>query len=1142
MRVIRGLGVVLAIVLLLAGVAVASLYTAFGRQIVRDEMSSWLTTRLARPVRIEGEVTLLLGRSLQISASDVHIANVAWGSRTDMLEASRVMVDVDAPSLLKRSPTLIVNEMRVDGLDLLLERNADGDDNWRFDTRPSQSESSWMAALPFVVERVALPGAHVVFIGPRLDRPLDLWFADINQQRRSDDMLDISANGSANGTNLSVTGQIGPFANLIAAKAFSTSIDARVGQITLAINARIDDLSRPVESQVDAEVNGPDAAYVASTLGVRDLGDGPFKLTLAVSPSADGQGVRGSIVGRIGEFDISGDGELVDPMNMGKLTLRTEISGPDVSLLAGLIGFDLLPPERFRLAATIHRTVALLQIDQVDLELPDSALSVRGSIANIDRVEGLDLTVHIKGASIEKFRELLHVPGIATGPFDIAAIMRPNGSGADILQLDATTLLAKVSASGPLGAYPGYVGTRLNFSVSGANFAPFGRQFGLMAPPRSAYSAHGQFEWTPMGAVLHAASLKIGGDQLTLDGTIGKAPAFDGAVRFALQGKSLASVADFYGWKGLPSQAYKATGQIQRQSGRIRLSGVDVAAAGAHLQLGGTLAGSPKQPTTLRFTFDGNDLRPFQGMADVTLPAGTFRIQGAINYGAGRAQLQDVAFAAAGSKGVVSTDIGLPLGASVSSQPNLFDVSASGPNLRLLVPDAPESAVVNQQFALRAKGSWSRDGWSFETLRFDAPGGFINVQGMLDRAPDYSATEMSVQGRTADLGATGRMFGVSLPKQPLDFTATISGTPDTFRMQQLTGHFGESDFAGSVALDLKAKPDLNIRLRSNFLDLTPLSDTVVNGTTPPTPYPVDSRAIPNIALPANLLDEVDAQVAVQSAKTRFLGEIYDGMQLRGTLLQGKLTLDPLAFGSANGNLKIQLAIGPDLSTPNVRLVVTGDHVRLGIIPGINRTAAASLYKVQINVGATGLNLRDLAATLNGKIRFVGKGGRVPNSRISTALSSDFLSELMRTLNPLSKRQPYTEVECQAYLFDATNGILRTDPAIVVRTAGVDIISNGQANLRDETIDFNFKTAARGGLGISAGELLNNYVKVTGTFSKPHLTVDATGTLVNGGAAFATGGLSILATTLWDRVSRQKDPCASAEAEADRRSATQQSWW
>jgi len=105
-----------------------------------------------------------------------------------------------------------------------------------------------------------------------------------------------------------------------------------------------------------------------------------------------------------------------------------------------------------------------------------------------------------------------------------------------------------------------------------------------------------------------------------------------------------------------------------------------------------------------------------------------------------------------------------------------------------------------------------------------------------------------------------------------------------------------------------------------------------------------------------------------------------------------------------------------------------------------------------------------------------------------------------------------------------------------------VISNGSVNLVSEAIDFNFKTAARGGLGFSAGELLNAYVEVSGTLSKPRLTVDAKGTLVNGGAAFATGGLSILATTLWDRISRQKDPCAAAVADAGRRATVRKSWW
>ncbi len=96
-------------------------------------------------------------------------------------------------SLLSRSPTLIVDEVDIDGLDLLLERNDDGANNWEFPRPTATSDTPWMSVLPIVVDRVSLPGAHVQFIGPRLDRPLILNFEQITQQRGAGDMLDFAA-------------------------------------------------------------------------------------------------------------------------------------------------------------------------------------------------------------------------------------------------------------------------------------------------------------------------------------------------------------------------------------------------------------------------------------------------------------------------------------------------------------------------------------------------------------------------------------------------------------------------------------------------------------------------------------------------------------------------------------------------------------------------------------------------------------------------------------------------------------------------------------------------------------------------------------------------------------------------------------
>ncbi len=1141
MRVIRVALAALALLLLLAVVAVLALVSAPGQRAVQNAFNSWATERLGRTASVDGVLTLQLGREIVIDATKVHVANVEWGSRADMLVADRVSFRIDSMSLLSRSPAVIVDEVDIDGLDLLLERNDDGVNNWSFSRPAATSATPWLPALPVFVDRVSLPGARVRFVGPRLDRPLDVNFEQITQQRGAGDMLEFAASGRANDADLSIKGQIGPFANLVAGKAISASIDGHLGQLNLALRARIDDLEHPVDSEADLEVTGPDAAYIATTFGVRNLGDGPFNFTLSVSPAPDGQGVRGSVVGRIGQFDISGDGDLSEPTDVGKLTLRTQISGPDVSLLAGMVGFEL-PPEQFRLAATIRRTGTLLEIDQANLDLPDSAFSVQGSVKRIDNLSGNDLTVHLVGAKVEKFRKLLHIPGLATGPFDVNIRLHTSDTGQDLLDLTSKTAILDLTASGPLGDYPGYYGTRVRFTARGADIRPWAQTLGVTAP-RAAFSTQGQAEWSHAGVELRAATLTTGDDTLNLDGVIGTSKGSSSDLRFGLQGKRLSDVAAYVGWADFPAQPYKAAGHLVVQNGRTRLDGVDVNAAGARLQVGGAIGSPPGwRGTSLNFTFSGTSLSPFRALGrGYALPVGPFRARGIIQYGDGRVRLQNVGVTAAGSEAQITADFALPLGATVGNQPNRFDVRANGPDLRLLVPDIPDSNIIRQKFDLKIDGSWLFDKWTFDTLHFESPGGFLSLQGRLDRAPDFSATALTVKGRTADLETTGRLFGLSLPAQPLDVTAVITGTPTAFRMDGLSGHFGKTDFAGSVGLDLTSKPDLDIRLTSNFLDLTPLTD-VVGNQMPTTAVPLDSKSIPDIELPLDLLNRVNAVASIQSTTTSFFGQIYDRLHLNGTLKDGQLAVDPLAFGSANGNLNARIAIGTNLSTPNVRLFANGDQIRLAVVPGMNTTAAASLYKVQIDVAATGRNLRGLAATLDGRIRLEGTGGRVPNSRMNQALTSDFLGELARTLNPLSKRQEYTDVVCQAYLFEVERGALRTDPAIVIRTKELDIVSTGSVDLSNEKIDFNFKTAARGGLGFSAGELFNSYVKVSGTLSKPYLTVDPKGTLVNGGAAFATGGLSILATTLWDRVTRQKDPCVAAVAEADRKAETKKRWW
>jgi hypothetical protein len=87
------------------------------------------------------------------------------------------------------------------------------------------------------------------------------------------------------------------------------------------------------------------------------------------------------------------------------------------------------------------------------------------------------------------------------------------------------------------------------------------------------------------------------------------------------------------------------------------------------------------------------------------------------------------------------------------------------------------------------------------------------------------------------------------------------------------------------------------------------------------------------------------------------------------------------------------------------------------------------------------------------------------------------------------------------------------------------------DLKSEKLQVNVRTTPERALSVSAGELVNPYVRVVGTLAAPRLAVDETGLLITGGAAVATGGLSILARGIWDRLSRAREPCGAASANA-----------
>ena len=117
-----------------------------------------------------------------------------------------------------------------------------------------------------------------------------------------------------------------------------------------------------------------------------------------------------------------------------------------------------------------------------------------------------------------------------------------------------------------------------------------------------------------------------------------------------------------------------------------------------------------------------------------------------------------------------------------------------------------------------------------------------------------------------------------------------------------------------------------------------------------------------------------------------------------------------------------------------------------------------------------------------------------------------------------------DLTCAAAILKITDGLVKTDPALAFTTSRITLVSKGTLDLKTEKINFNFNATPNKALKISANELFNPYILVSGTLSKPIVGLDPAKVLLHGGAAIGTAGISILAKGLLDRVGTTTPLC------------------
>ena len=150
-------------------------------------------------------------------------------------------------------------------------------------------------------------------------------------------------------------------------------------------------------------------------------------------------------------------------------------------------------------------------------------------------------------------------------------------------------------------------------------------------------------------------------------------------------------------------------------------------------------------------------------------------------------------------------------------------------------------------------------------------------------------------------------------------------------------------------------------------------------------------------------------------------------------------------------------------------------------------------------------------------------GIVPNLQEIT-LSVGIVLNLPSREISCSETEEYANLECSIIEVRIEDGIATVEE-MAAQLDKLKIIGRGEIDLDTEQLDMTMRTKTREGFGVSIGGVVNSFLAIGGTLSEPALNVDPAGSVTTAGAAVATGGMSVLAKSLWDRLSAEVDICS-----------------
>jgi hypothetical protein len=1077
-----------------------------------------------RDFAIDGGLSIDLAEQTVIVADDVRLGDADWSERDSMLEVGHVELRFDLWSLFRNRIEISFVDIR-DARAHLVRRD-NGDANWELATRgasPAADEDAGDGGMQMKVDLINIEDFAITLDSPERPEPLEMQIDMLRKSNRDDDFVAAKLAGTIGDRAVTFDGSAGPRVALRAGKDVEFDIEGRLDTLTLSASGKLDDIVSPVRPSFEFAVVGPDIDDLGRVFQIGDLGEGGIDLRGTLRPEADGP-LSLDVEGNFGQLDVEARGAFSDLANLRRAELRLLASGPNLSRILRLAGVHDIADSPFMLSLDAERDGDRLTIREADLAFGNARFNATAEFPRFPALDDGQLSLDIEGPDIAYFRSVVGLPGVATGAFGLNLDYTGIPDGDDGISLAVHTALGRLEANGTVDPGPGYVGSRVDVRFAGDDLGTVGSLAGLDGLPSVPLLVEGRLELED-GAVRLLGPVTAKADDITatVNGRLLVPDPAGSRMTVAIEGPDIAETIAMFADAGpIPALTYALDGDIEFASSSLRLHGLKGTVGSSAVAVDGRV--------NLRLGIVGSRLTlkaAGPAMEEITasfpgigIAPGGYDLSGTIALGENELELADVELSRENGDLRLDMKLGLP----PAERRAVFDVSARGRNIRSLVSGIGQFEIAELPFEVDAEGRLDSGRLSIEQLSGKLGELRAQARGSVLLGGSSGEAEFRVRGEAPDIAMLGTLGGVRFNPQRVSWQMDLKSGAGVVETEKIELVIGDSDIRGRIRYEAGPVPSLQIDLESDSLIVLPLLEKQEREYEAEPEFD-DGRLIPDIVVPFDTLARVDAALDLDIGFFRRDAIELRDLNVRTSLRDGVLTILHAGARGPTGRFDIRGSIDPAAGEGRVGLEVLARDLTLQ--PNRDDADPRVRADIALRLDSTGNDLRTLAARADGHVYVHTRGGRMFRNRLLQTIYGDMLGEILGTINPFYRESKEDRLECIVVPLSVTDGQVSSPANVFARTDKLNIVVRPELNFATEAIDITFRTMPRKGLTISAAEVLNPYVKVVGTLASPELAVDEQGVLLSGGAAFATGGLTILARAAWNRLTRSSDPCRAA---------------